>query len=139
MATHLPAKIIVRAGILDQILRQLTNPELTSKKTLLIVFFVTLSFNVVVLTYFHDRFWWPPDEGQYAHIADRVAHGEVLNYDVEEIHTGYLNLFHSVVFRIFGTRLVSLRYPLAAVSLIESCLIFLILARRGVWAAALGS
>jgi hypothetical protein len=124
---------------LDQFLRQLTNPELTSKKTLLIAFLITLSFNVVVLTYFHDRFWWPPDEGQYAHIADRVAHGEVLNYDVEEIHTGYLNLFHSVVFRIFGTRLVSLRYPLAAVSLIESCLIFFILARRSLWAAVLGA
>jgi hypothetical protein len=124
---------------LDQLLRQLTNPELTSKKTLLIVFFVTLTFNAVVLTYFHNRFWWPPDEGVYAHIADRVARGEVLNYDVEEVHTGYLNLFHSVVFRVFGTRLVSLRYPLAAVSLLESCLIFLILARRGVWAAAAGS
>lgn len=133
------AELKIRPGILDQILRQLTNPELTSKKTLLIVFFVTLSFNAVVLTYFHNRFWWPPDEGVYAHIADRVAHGEVLNYDVEEVHTGYLNLFHSLVFRVFGTRLVSLRYPLAAVSLIESCLIFLILARRGVWAAALGS
>ena len=112
---------------------------MTSKKTLLLVFFVTLTFNAVVLTYFHNRFWWPPDEGVYAHIADRVAHGEVLNYDVEEIHTGYLNLFHSVVFRVFGTRLVSLRYPLAVVSLIESCLIFLILARRGLWPAALGA
>lgn len=124
---------------MDQLLRQLTNPELTSKKTLWIVFFLTLTFNAVVLTYFHNRFWWPPDEGVYAHIADRVAHGEVLNYDVEEVHTGYLNLFHSFVFRIFGTRLVSLRYPLAAVSLIESCLIFLLLARRGLWAAAIGS
>jgi hypothetical protein len=124
---------------LDQLLRQLTNPELTSKKTLWIVFFVTLTLNAVVLTYFHNRFWWPPDEGVYAHIADRVAHGEVLNYDVEEVHTGYLNLFHSFVFRIFGTRLVSLRYPLAAVSLLESCLIFFLLARRGLWAAAIGA
>lgn len=124
---------------MDQLLRQLTNPALTSKKTLLIAFFVTLTFNAAILTYFHNRFWWPPDEGQYAHIADRVAHGEVLNYDVEDIHTGYLNLFHAVVFRVFGTRLVSLRYPLAAVSLIESCLIFLILARRGVWAAEMGA
>jgi hypothetical protein len=112
---------------------------MTSKKTLLIVFFVTLTFNAIVLAYFHNRFWWPPDEGVYAHIADRVAHGEVLNYDVEEIHTGYLNLFHSFVFRVFGTRLVSLRYPLAAISVIQSCLIFLILARRGLWPAALGA
>lgn len=125
----------MRSATLDQILRQLTNP----RKTLVIAFLITLAFNAVVLTYFHNRFWWPPDEGVYAHIAERVAHGEVLNDDVEEIHTGYLNLFHSVVFRIFGTRLVSLRYPLAAVSLIQSCLVFLILVQRGVWPAAIGA
>lgn len=112
---------------------------ITSKKTLLIGFFITLALNAVLLTHFHNRFWWPPDEGVYAHIAERVAHGEVLNYDVEEIHTGYLNLFHSFVFRVFGVRLVSLRYPLAAVSLIESCLIFLLLARRGLWPAVMGA
>ena len=124
---------------MDQLLSQPTNAGITSKKTFLIGFFITLALNAVVLTYFHNRFWWPPDEGQYAHIAERVAHGEVLNYDVEEIHTGYLNLFHSLVFRVFGTRLVSLRYPLAAVSLLESCLIFLLLARRGLWPAVLGA
>lgn len=123
---------------MDQLLSQLTNPELTSKKTILIAFLVTFAFNTVLLTYFHKRFWWPPDEGVYAHIADRVAHGEILNSDVEEIHTGYLNLFHSVVFRVFGPRLVSMRYPLAAISLIQSCLVFLILVRRGLWAATLG-
>lgn len=74
----------------------------------------------------------------YAHIAERVSNGEVLNADVEEIHTGYLNLFHSVVFRVFGIRLVSLRYPLMFVAFSQSCLIFLILARHNVVLAVLG-
>ncbi len=111
----------------------------TSRKLFLIVFLITIVFNSLVLVYFHNRFWWPPDEGVYAHIAERVMNGEVLNSDVEEIHTGYLNLFHSVIFRVFGVRLVSLRYPLAAVALIQSCLVFLILAKRNLWFGVMGA
>ena len=112
---------------------------ISSKKLFLIVFLVTISCNGIVLFYFHNRFWWPPDEGVYAHIAERVMNGEVLNADVEEVHTGYLNLFHSVVFRVFGIRLVSMRYPLVAVALIQSCLVFLIVAKRNLVLAVLGS
>jgi len=110
-----------------------------SRKLLLIAFLITIAFNGIVLFYFHNRFWWPPDEGVYAHIAERVMKGEVLNSDVEEIHAGYLNLLHSVVFRIFGVRLVSLRYPLMAAAFIQSCLVFLILARHNLWLAVLGA
>jgi hypothetical protein len=110
-----------------------------SGKFFLVAFLITVVFNGIVLVHFHNRFWWPPDEGVYAHIAERVMKGEALNSDVEEIHTGYLNLFHSVVFRIFGVRLVSLRYPLAAVAFIQSCLVFLILARHNWWLAITGA
>lgn len=120
----------------------MTNDSVVSKssgKYLLVAFLITVVFNGIVLVHFHNRFWWPPDEGVYAHIAERVMKGEVLNSDVEEIHTGYLNLFHSVVFRIFGVRLVSLRYPLAAVALIQSCLVFLILAKHNLSLAVMGA
>ena len=111
----------------------------SSGKYLLVAFLATVVFNGIVLAYFHNRFWWPPDEGVYAHIAERVMNGEALNSDVEEIHTGYLNLFHSIVFRVFGIRLVNLRYPLAAVALIQSCLVFLILAKHNLWLAVMGA
>ncbi len=111
----------------------------TSRKGFLVAFFITIVFNGIVLTYFHNRFWWPPDEGQYAHIAERVLKGEALNSDVEEIHTGYLNLLHAGAFGVFGIRLVSLRYPLVAVALIQSCLVFLILAKQNLSFAVLGS
>ena len=120
----------------------MTNDSVVSKssgKYLLVAFLITVVFNGIVLVHFHNRFWWPPDEGVYAHIAERVMKGEVLNSDVEEIHTGYLNLFHSVVFRIFGVRLVSLRYPLAVVALIQSCLVFLILAKHNLWPGVMGA
>ncbi len=129
----------MRSSVLDHRLTEAANTSERSHKSFLIAFLITIVFNAIVLTYFHNRFWWPPDEGVYAHIAERVAKGEVLNLDVEEIHTGYLNLFHSVVFRVFGVRLVSLRYPLAAVAFIQSCLVFLILARDDLWLAAMGA
>ena len=109
------------------------------RKHFLIAFLVTVLLNGIVLAYFHNRFWWPPDEGVYAHIAERILKGEALNSDVEEIHTGYLNLFHSIIFKVFGTRLVSLRYPLAAVALIQSCLVFRILSKKSLWLAAMGA
>jgi hypothetical protein len=87
-------------------------------------------FNAVVLVHFHNRFWWPPDEGVYAHTAERMLHGEVLNKDVEEIHTGYIHFIHVASFAVFGTRLVSLRYPLILAGFLQSLLMFLIFAPR---------
>ena len=92
-------------------------------------------FNAVVLVYFHDRFWWPPDEGVYAHTAERMLNGEVLNKDVEEIHTGYIHFIHVASFAAFGTRLVSMRYPLVIVGFLQSLLMFLIFAPRNLLVA----
>ena len=96
--------------------------------------FVTL-FNAVVLVYFHDRFWWPPDEGVYAHTAERMLNGEVLNKDVEEIHTGYIHFIHVASFAAFGTRLVSMRYPLIIAGFLQSLMMFLIFAPRNLLVA----
>jgi hypothetical protein len=109
------------------------------RRYFLVALLITAAFNGIVLTHFHNRFWWPPDEGVYAHIAERVLKGEALNSDVEEIHTGYLNLLHSAAFGVFGIRLVSLRYPLLAVALIQSCLIFLVLGKHSIRLAVMGS
>ena len=101
----------------------------TSRNFWLALIFVGL-FNAVVLGYFHNRFWWPPDEGVYAHTAERMLNGEVLNKDVEEIHTGYIHFIHVAAFAAFGTRLVSMRYPLILAAFLQSLLMFLIFAPR---------
>jgi hypothetical protein len=129
----------VLPNVLEHRLTEVANTSKRSNKSFLIALLITIVFNAIVLTYFHNRFWWPPDEGVYAHIAERVAKGEVLNSDVEEIHTGYLNLFHSVAFRVFGLRLVSLRYPLVAIAFLQSCLVFLILGKNNPWLAVMGA
>ncbi len=94
------------------------------------------AFAALVLGYYHDRFWWPADDGAYAHVADRILGGEVLNRDVQDIHPGYVNFANALALRLFGDDLVSLRYPLAAMSFLQSCLIVLLLAQRGALVAA---
>jgi hypothetical protein len=105
---------------------------LLSNRGFLLALLFLIVFNSLVLGYFHNRFWWPPDDGVYAHTAERMLHGEVLNKDVEEIHTGYIHFVHEAAFAAFGIKLLSLRYPLIAAAFLQSCLVFLIVARRDV-------
>ncbi len=88
-----------------------------------------------LLAHFHDRFWYPPDEGAYAHVAERVLAGEVLNRDVQDIHLGYVNFLHAATFAVAGPSLVALRYPLVLVSLATALLAFGLFRRHGTWTA----
>jgi len=110
-----------------------------SNRSFLIAFLFVLVFNTLTLAYFHNRFWWPPDEGVYAHTAERMLNGEILNKDVEEIHTGYIHFIHVAAFAAFGTKLLSLRYPLMAAAFLQSCFVFLIIAKRDVFIAAVAA
>jgi hypothetical protein len=102
--------------------------------------FLTASvLNALLLWHFHDRYWYPTDDGLYAHIAERLLSGEVLNRDVQDIHPGYIHFLHAIAFRLFGMDLVSLRYPLIAGAFVQACLVFALLRRRDVLIAALGS
>lgn len=97
---------------------------------------IVAGFAALVLGHYHDRFWWPPDDGAYAHVAERVLGGEVLNRDVQDVHAGYVNFANALALRVFGDDLVSLRYPLVAMGFVQACLIFLLLAPRGAPVAA---
>jgi len=86
----------------------------------------------VVLTLFHDRFWYPPDEGAYAHVARRILDGEVLNRDVQDIHLGAVNFINAAALALFGDRLVSLRYPLILLGTLSAMLAAGLLVGRGI-------
>lgn len=90
-----------------------------------------LATNGLLLWYFHDRFWYPADEGNYAHVAQRLLTGEVLNRDIQDIHAGYINFVNAAAFRLFGLDLVSLRYPLIAISFFQAILVFFVFYRSG--------
>ena len=82
--------------------------------------------SVRLLYGYYDRFWYPPDEGNYAHVAQRILEGETLNLQVQDVHPGYINFVNAAALRLFGADLISLRYPLVLVGLIQAVALFLI-------------
>jgi hypothetical protein len=98
-----------------------------------------LALCAAILWHFHNRFWWPVDEGVYAYVAQRLLAGDVLHRDLVDLHGGYVNLLHALALRVFGEDLLSLRYPLAVLTLAQSLLAALLLRPRGVWQAAVAA
>jgi hypothetical protein len=95
--------------------------------------------SLLLLLHFHDRFWWPPDEGNFAHVAERILDGEILQADVQDVHAGHINFVNAAAMQVFGRRLVSMRYPLAAIALLQAVIVYALLIPRGPWIAAIGS
>ena len=87
-------------------------------------------FSMSVVWYFHDRTWWAPDEGAYAHIAERLLDGEVLNGTVSDFHVGLFHFLHAAVFKMFSVTMVVLRYPLMLFTVLQSLLILWLLRDR---------
>ena len=85
----------------------------------LVLVFVCLFFTFLVLL-IYDTFLWPPDDGTYAYVADMINKGAVLNEDIRDIHTGYINFTNAVALNIYGNDLKSLRIPLVFITLLQA-------------------
>jgi hypothetical protein len=92
---------------------------------------IALAASGLILGHFYDRYWLPRDDGYYAHIADRLLHGAVLNRDVQELHSGYIAFANALALRLFGMAMVSLRFPLVALGVIQAGILFIIMRPRG--------
>src|SRR5579864_949829 len=77
----------------------------------LVVWIATVTYAAVVLRWG----WIPRDDGFLAHAAERVLRGEIPHRDFQDVYVGLLSYLHAAAFRIWGTNLGSLRYPLFAV------------------------
>ncbi|MFQ5972924.1 MAG: hypothetical protein ACE5Q3_11375, partial [Alphaproteobacteria bacterium] len=102
-------------------------------------FLLSLCVAASIVVHFHDRFWWPPDDGAYAYVANRLLEGDVLNGDVQDVHAGYANFVNAAALWLFGTDLVSLRYPLAFLTVVQAGIVYLLLLPRGVIPALVGA
>jgi hypothetical protein len=89
-----------------------------------------------MLALHHDRSWWPPDEGQYAHVAERMLDGARLHRDIRDPHTDYGHWLNAGAFALFGRDLRSLRYAPALASLGCALLVAWLLRERGAWLAS---
>src|SRR5687767_12057210 len=108
--------------------------DLRSVTALILVVLVS----TLVMVVYHDRFWAPADEGKFAHVAERILLGEALHRDVQDLHAGYINFVNAAAFSLFGVRMVSMRYPLALLTVIQAGLMFLVLRRNGTAPALIG-
>ena len=97
---------------------------------------VAMVTSACLLYLYYDNFWYPPDEGNYAHVAQRILQGETLNLQVQDVHPGYISFVNAAALRVFGADLVSLRYPLAFAGLFQAAVLFFVFDRRDAWRAA---
>src|SRR5829696_2570637 len=111
----------------------------TGRATRAACFLGCVAFAAAAMLYVHDRQWNPYDDGMYVHVADRVARGEVLNRDIQDMHFGYINFANAFALKLFGDDVVSLRYPLVGMGVANAALAFLLLAGAGMAAATAGS
>jgi len=95
------------------------------------VLITVVLINTALLWWYHDRTWWGPDDGQLAHIAERILEGEVLHRDIQDVRPGYVNFINAAALYVFGPSLLSLRYPLAFIVLIQSILFFFLFRFHG--------
>jgi hypothetical protein len=77
----------------------------------LVLAVVWIASGLFTATFVH-RGWVPHDEGTLAQSAERVLRGELPHRDFDEAYTGLLTQVHAAAFRLFGTRLPSLRLVL---------------------------
>jgi len=85
---------------------------------------------------YYDKTWYPPDEGNYATVAQRVLQGEILNLQVQDIHPGYVTFVNAAALRIFGVDLLSLRYPLVLAGLLQAAALLLVFPTDARWRGA---
>ena len=97
------------------------------------------ALSTAILLRYYGRMWLAQDDGYYAHIADRILGGEVLHRDVQALHPGYVYFVDALALRLFGSDLVSLRYPLVAIGVAEAGLVAAMFLRRSAIAAAAGA
>lgn len=77
-----------------------------------LVFLIVFSLSAFYMARELNRGWVPHDEGTLGQSAERILQGEMPHRDFDEIYTGGLSYLNAVAFRVFGTRLSSLRYML---------------------------
>lgn len=96
-------------------------------------------FAFCVSWYFHDTFWWGPDDGLFAYIAQRILEGDVVHRDIQALHPGLLFLINSALLGITDGDVVSLRYPLVMLTLIQTWLAYQLTLSKGLVSAICAS
>ncbi|NNE41488.1 MAG: hypothetical protein HKN14_11295 [Marinicaulis sp.] len=99
---------------------------------LLFAVFSTLALTLHAATVF----WWGPDDGAYAFVAERILRGDILNKDIQDVHPGYINFVNAGAMAVLGENAFSLRIPLIFLAALQCIFAFLALRNLGAVAAS---
>lgn len=123
--------------------KEIINPyreySITKQMHYYLMLVVSLLFSSFIFYNYYDLFWYPPDDGAYAYVADRILAGDVLNLDIQDIHMGYINFFNAAALKVFGNNIASLRIPLIITGLLQSIIIFRFFIQKGLLVSFLAS
>lgn len=97
-----------------------------------------IAASAAILFHFYNTFWYAPDDGVFAYVADLLVKGGVYGVTVHDIHPGYHALLNTALFRLFGADFVVLRYPLVLLCLLQAGMICHMLRARGPLISFLG-
>lgn len=90
------------------------SPAPSSRRAWLVALFIVwVAGSLYVFSHLPGN-WVASDDGMLAQSAERVLHGEMPHRDFAEVYTGGLSYLHAAGFKLFGVRLLSLRYVLFA-------------------------
>jgi len=88
--------------------------------TFLLLACLILSF--ALCWYFHDKGWLRRDAGYYGYVSQRLLEGDILHRDIQVLHAGLINFINTFFLKMSGGDLVGLRYPLIALTVVQSAI-----------------
>lgn len=100
---------------------------------------ITMILNSLLLVSFYDTTWAPADDGTYAHIGERILSGEISNKDFQSMHPGLINFATAASMWMFGPQLVSLRFPLILLGLLQGIMVHVLFSRLWPWLGIIAS
>ena len=92
---------------------------------------VCLVISFVICWYFHDKGWEPRDEGNFGYLAQRMLDGDVIHRDFQMLHAGLINFTNALFLKLADGDMVGLRYPLVALTVIQSAIGYKLARRNG--------
>lgn len=95
-------------------------------------YFLCLLAALLLSSYFHNKFWWGPDDGFFGYISQRILAGDNLYTDIQVLHPGPIYYVNALSLKISNGDLVGLRYPLVAITVLQVALAYKIAMDKGV-------
>jgi len=98
-------------------------------------FLLCLLASLFISWFYHDKFWWGPDDGHYGYVSQRILDGDLIHKDVQALHPGPIYFINAFFLNLAAGDMVGMRYPLIAMTVIQSGLAFMIARPKGMLAA----